>query len=156
MCLEIEFIFIALCKVIIAMATSPRLTDLIYELKKRCVHIDQQLLLELKISQSELLFFLSVGNCQTISSPELAKQMDLSLSRVSRVVETLVVNGYLDRQTDSNDRRAIRLCLTPSGKLVKSKIEKARQACENRLLKSIPPADLEQFEQLFANLLAHL
>lgn len=138
------------------MATSPRLTDLIYELKKRCVQIDQQLMLDLKISQSELLFFSSVSHCKTISSPELAKQMDLSLSRVSRVVETLVVNGYLDRQTDANDRRAIRLCLTPSGKLIQSKIDKARQLCESRLLESIPTGDVERFEQLFAKLLDQL
>jgi len=127
------------------MATSPRLTDLIYELKKRCVQIDQQLMLDLKISQSELLFFSSVSHCKTISSPELAKQMDLSLSRVSRVVETLVVN-----------RRAIRLCLTPSGKLIQSKIDKARQLCEGRLLKSLPAGDVEHFEQLFSKLLGHL
>lgn len=138
------------------MATSPRLTDLIYELKRRCVQIDQQLMFDLNISQSELLFFSSVAHCKTMSSPELAKQMDLSLSRVSRVVETLVVNGYLDRQTDSDDRRAIRLCLTPSGKLIKNKIDEARQLCENRLLKSIPPNDAERFEQIFSKLLGQL
>ena len=104
---------------------------------------------DLKISQSELLFFSALDNCQGISSPELAKNMGLSLSRISRVVDKLVVNGYLDRKADEIDRRAIRLCLTTKGKAIRSKIDKVRNECEERLMEIIPSAEIHQFEKLF-------
>ena len=125
---------------------------MIYELKKKCSEVDQKLMDDLKISQSELLFFSSLDNCQGISSPELAKHMGLSLSRISRVVDKLVVNGYLDRKTDDADRRAIRLCLTPRGKAIRSKIDKVRNECEHRLLDIIPPDEIEHIEKLFTEI----
>ena len=126
---------------------------MIYELKKKCSQADQQLMLDLKISQSELLFFSALDNCQVISSPELARNMGLSLSRISRIVDKLVVNGYLDRNTDTTDRRTIRLCLTAKGKAIRNKIDKSRNECEERLLEIIPSSDIRQFEKLFSEII---
>ena len=134
------------------METSSGIMSMIYELKKKCTQSDQRLMRDLKISQSELLFFSSLDNCQGISSPELAKNMGLSLSRISRIVDKLVVNGYLDRNTDTTDRRAIKLCLTSKGKAIRSKIDKARNECEERLLDIIPSSDTMRFEQLFSEI----
>jgi len=138
---------------ILNMENSPGLMGMINELKKRCSRADQKLMADLKISQSELLFFSALDNCQGISSPELAKNMGLSLSRISRVVDKLVVNGYLDRKNDDADRRAIRLCLTVKGKSVRTKIEKVRNECEDRLMEAIPQAEMERFEHLFSEIL---
>ena len=134
------------------METSSGLMSMIYELKKKCSQSDQQLMRDLKISQSELLFFSALDNCQGISSPELAKNMGLSLSRISRIVDKLVINGYLDRNADTTDRRAIKLCLTAKGKAIRNKIDKSRNECEERLLEIIPSADIMRFEQLFSEI----
>ena len=134
------------------METSSGLMSMIYELKKKCTQSDQRLMRDLKISQSELLFFSALDNCQGISSPELAKNMGLSLSRISRIVDKLVVNGYLDRNADTTDRRAIKLCLTSKGKAIRNKIDKSRNECEERLLEIIPPTDIMRFEQLFSEI----
>ncbi len=138
------------------MGTTAGIMDMIYALKKKCSAGDQKLMDELKISQSELLFFSALDNCQGISSPELAKNMGLSLSRISRVVEKLVVNGYLDRKTDDVDRRAIRLCLTPKGKVIRSKIDKVKNECEERLLNIIPTTEIQQFEKLLSEIILKL
>jgi MarR family transcriptional regulator, organic hydroperoxide resistance regulator len=132
------------------MENSSGIMSIIYELKKKCSQVDQNLMDDLRISQSELLFFSSLDNCQGISSPELAKNMGLSLSRISRIVDKLVVNGYLDRKTDDADRRAIRLCLTTKGKAIRSKIDKVRNECEDRLMEAIPSAEIEHFEKLLS------
>lgn len=134
------------------MENNPGLMSLIYDLKKKCSQVDQRLMDDLKISQSELLFFSALDNCQGISSPELAKNMGLSLSRISRIVDKLVINGYLDRKADEVDRRAIRLCLTPRGKVIRSKIDKVRNECEDRLLAIIPSTELQQFEKIFSEI----
>lgn len=121
---------------------------IVYQMKKKCAHIDQKLMDELGISQSELLFFSSLEECSVISSYELARAMGLSPSRVSRVVDKLVNSGYLDRATDSSDRRAITLCLTAKGKEIKNKIDEERQLCENQVLKVLPNEEVEKFREI--------
>jgi DNA-binding MarR family transcriptional regulator len=138
------------------MKTSLGIMNMVYEMKKKCLQADLQLMEDLNISQSELLFFSALNNCQGISSPELAKNMGLSLSRISRVVDKLVVNGYLDRNTDTADRRAIKLCLTPKGKAIRSKIDKVRNECEDRLLEVIPAEELERFGEMFSKIVLNM
>ena len=138
------------------MEFSSGIMSVVYEMKKKCSQMDQQLMDELSISQSELLFFSSLNNCQGISSPELAKSMGLSASRVSRVVEKLVVNGYLDRNTDTSDRRAITLCLTDKGKIVRNKIDKVKNECEARLLETIPSEEVEKFREIISKIIVNM
>jgi DNA-binding MarR family transcriptional regulator len=108
---------------------------------------------EFNLSQSEYLFFSSLDNCQVISSNELSKSMGLSASRVSRVVEKLVVNGYLDRNTDSSDRRAITLCLTSKGREIKSRIDQERLKCEEQLLRVIPSDEVEKLREIIGKII---
>jgi len=138
------------------MEPTPKILSMVYEMKRKCAQIDQQLMNELDISQSELLFFSALDNCQMMSSPQLAKHMGLSLSRISRVVDKLVVNGYLDRTTDLSDRRAITLCLTAKGKVVRSKIDEVRNQCEARLLGTIPTDEIERFRDTISKIVLNL
>ena len=130
--------------------------DLVFEMKKKCAAIDNQLMMQLHLSQSELLFFSSLDQCTGISSPELAKNMGLSPSRISRVIEKLVVDGYLDRNIDKSDRRAITLCLTEDGKKISAKIDKNRQDCESRLMKALPDSEVERFREIIGKMIKEL
>jgi len=138
------------------MGTASGILSLVYEMKKKCAQVDQRLMDDLNISQSELLFFSSLDNCLGLSSPELARNMGLSASRVSRVVDKLVVNGYLDRNADTTDRRAITLCLTPKGKIIRGKIDKVRNDCEARLLESIPSEEMERFRDQISQIVKNM
>ena len=138
------------------METLTGIMSMVYEMKKKWLQVDHKLMEDLKISQSELLFFSALSNCQGITSPELAKNMGLSPSRVSRVVDKLFVNGYLDRNTATNDRRVITLCLTAKGKAIRTKIDKVRNECEERLLDIIPSAEMERFTEIFSKIVVNL
>lgn len=138
------------------MESTKGILSMVYEMKKKCAEVDQQLMEDLNISQSELLFFSALDNCQGISSPELSRSMGLSLSRISRVVDKLVVNGYLDRNTDSADRRAITLCLTPKGKTVRNKIDDVRNECEARLLEAIPSDEIVKFREIISKIVKNM
>lgn len=129
---------------------------LIYEMKKKCAAIDNRLMEHLNLSQSELLFFSSLDQCTGISSPELAKNMGLSPSRISSVIEKLVVDGYLDRNIDKTDRRAITLCLTDEGKKIRAEIDKNRQECEARLLNVLPQSDVEKFREIISKMIREM
>ena len=138
------------------METTSGIMSLVYEIKNKCAQVDQRLMDDLNISQSELQFFSALDNCQEMSSPELSKNMGLSRSRISRVVDKLVVNGYLDRNTDATDRRAITLCLTAKGKVVRSKIDEVRNECEARLLGTIPSDEIERFRETISKIVKRL
>jgi MarR family transcriptional regulator, organic hydroperoxide resistance regulator len=138
------------------MGNSTEILDLVFEMKKKCAVIDNQLMDQLHLSQSELLFFSSLDQCTGISSPELAKNMGLSPSRISRVIEKLVVDGYLDRNIDKTDRRAITLCLTDDGKKIRAEIDKHRQECETRILQVLPDSDVEKFREIIGKMIKEL
>lgn len=138
------------------MGSNSGILGIVYEMKKKCTLIDQELMERLNLSQSELQFFNSLDNCTGISSPKLAKSMGLSASRISRVVDKLVVNGYLDRNIDATDRRAITLCLTDAGKSIKNEIDKGRVECESRLLRVIPESDIEKFRDIIAKIVKEM
>ena len=135
------------------MEISSGIMDIVYQLKKKCAHIDQLLMDQLNLSQSELLFFSSLDDCSSISSNELSRTMGLSPSRVSRVVDKLVINGYLERNIDSSDRRAITLCLTGQGKEIKTRIDKERLKCEKQILKVIPDEEAEKLRELIGKII---
>jgi DNA-binding MarR family transcriptional regulator len=130
--------------------------DMIYELKKKCSKIDYQLMCELNLSQSELQFFLALGSCKSISSNELSKHMELSASRISRVVDKLVNNGYLIRDIDPNDRRAITLQLTGKGIEIKETITTKRSECESRVLEALSGEDINDFRNLIKQIVVKL
>ena len=138
------------------MGKGTEILGLVYEMKKRCAAIDNKLMEHLNLSQSELLFFSSLDQCTGISSPELAKNMGLSPSRISRVIEKLVVDGYLDRNIDKTDRRAITLCLTDEGKKIRAEIDKNRQECEARLLNVLPQTDVEKFREIISKMIREM
>ncbi len=135
------------------MEISSGIMGIIYEMKKKCAYIDQQLMDELNLTQSELLFFSSLDSCKVINSNELAKNMGLSPSRVSRVVDKLVIGGYLDRDIDSSDRRAITLCLTSKGKEVKASIDRERIQCEEKLLNVVPKEEVEKLREIIGKII---
>jgi DNA-binding MarR family transcriptional regulator len=138
------------------MEKASEILGLVYEMKRKCAAIDYKLMEDLRLSQSELLFFGSLDQCTGISSPELAKNMGLSPSRISRVIEKLVVNGYLDRNIDKTDRRAITLCLTDEGKRIRAEIDRNRQECEARLLNVLPESDVEKFREIIGKMIKEM
>lgn len=138
------------------METNSGILSMVYEMKRKCAQVDQQLMDDLNISQSELLFFSALDNCKGLRSPELAKNMGLSPSRISRVVDKLVIDGYLDRNTDISDRRAITLCLTSKGKIIRNKIDKVREECEAGLLESISSEEVERFREIISKIVMNM
>lgn len=135
------------------MEISSGIMGIVYEMKRKCANVDQRMMDEFNLSQSEYLFFSSLDNCKGISSSELSKHMGLSASRVSRVVDKLVVNGFLDRNTDSSDRRAITLCLTLKGQEIKSRIAQEQLKCEEQLLRVIPTEEVEKLREIIGKII---
>lgn len=107
--------------------------DLIYELKKKCIQSDEDFFNSLDISQAEYNMFICLKNCKHFNSYSVAEKMQLSLSRVSRIIDKMVNKEFLTRTTNKLDRRAIDIKMTPKGKEVMSKIIEYRNIREAKL-----------------------
>jgi DNA-binding MarR family transcriptional regulator len=68
---------------------------------------------ELSLPQYRLLALIMRGGERASG---LAGQLALARPTVSAAVETLVVNGLVERTSVSGDRRAVRLTITPAGR----------------------------------------
>jgi DNA-binding MarR family transcriptional regulator len=107
--------------------------DLIYELKKKCIQSDDDFFNTLDISQAEYNMFICLKNCKHFNSYSVAEKMQLSLSRVSRIIDKMVNKEFLTRSTNKDDRRAIDIKMTPKGKEVMNKIIEYRSERESKL-----------------------
>jgi arsenite methyltransferase len=70
---------------------------------------------------------------------QLARELHLDKSTASRVVASLEDKGYLRREEDPADRRALRLRLTPSGETLHRRIRSEIEARHAALLAEIDP-----------------
>src|SRR3954454_1824402 len=69
----------------------------------------------LSISGLEVLFRLARGDGRTKRLTALAEGAGLSLSRISRILDTLEKRGLVERRADAEDSRAKQAWLTPQG-----------------------------------------
>lgn len=107
--------------------------DLIYELKKKCIQSDEVFFDTHDISQAEYNMFICLENCKHFNSYSVAEKMQLSLSRVSRIIDKMVNKEFLTRSINKIDRRAIDIKMTSKGKEVMDKIIQYRNERASKL-----------------------
>lgn len=118
--------------------------DLIYELKKKCIKSDEDFFESLDISQAEYNMFICLKNCKHFNSYSVAEKMQLSLSRVSRIIDKMVNKEFLTRTTNKLDRRAIDIKMTPKGREVMNRIIEYRSIREDKLESKISDEEKEE------------
>ena len=84
---------------------------------------------------------------------QVAKVMGLSASRASRIVDSLVRSGWLDRRTMDSDRRTQLLTLTPAGQEKWHLAHKLLTECEKRLLAHLPPQRSQEMQETLQTLI---
>jgi DNA-binding MarR family transcriptional regulator len=90
--------------------------DLLYELNKKCIQNDEDFFNSLNISLAEYNMFICLKDCKHFNNYSVAEKMNLSLSRVSRIIDKMVYKEFLSRTISKTDRRAIDIKMTPKGK----------------------------------------
>ena len=121
------------------------LVDLIYRLKDSCRENELNIMTEAGLSPAEYNGIAAIEPSEMVCGSTISRKMNLSPSRASRVVEKMVKNGYLTRETDTGDRRKCNITLAEKGVKVKEQINKLRAECENHLKKNLSPQEIETF-----------
>ncbi|MGI8587439.1 MAG: MarR family winged helix-turn-helix transcriptional regulator [Chloroflexia bacterium] len=87
-----------------------------------------------------------------LTTGDLAEKMKVSTPTISRMVDSLVERGYLERRPDPADRRKIWLTLTGQGTALAETMEKRFRDVVAQFLEPLSPEQLEQIGAAFDTL----
>lgn len=80
------------------------------------------------VSLAQCHALVEVGRSEKISLKELANMLRIDISTMSRTVDKIVKNGYVERKTSETDRRSVEIKLTKRGKELFDQIENSMNA----------------------------
>lgn len=104
----------------------------------------------LSLSALELLVRLAAADHRRLRLSELATASGLSLSRVSRIVDTLEGRKLIRRKSCPNDARAVEAHLTPAGLALARKAQTTHFASvQQRFFDALEPDDIAALARVF-------
>ena len=92
------------------------------------------------LTESEFKCLRLFGSDKRLSNKQISKRMNLSASRLTRIVDGLVEKGYMIRGYDRKDWRSLNIKLSRKGKLFINKINKHFVEIHFKILKNIKVA----------------
>jgi len=100
-----------------------KLRELLRQLIRKLGLLDKSQLSCCGITYSQCDALVEIGSKQSLSINELAELLGLDKSTLSRTVNTMVEQGLVTREPDPDDRRYVKIKLTPAGSNLLSDIE---------------------------------
>jgi DNA-binding MarR family transcriptional regulator len=125
--------------------TAESLANLTFNLLARCQEKEAWLAERHGLFQAEFKCLRLFGVDENLSNKEIAKRMNLSEGRLTRIMDGLVQKGYMKREIDKSDRRNMKLSLFRRGKMLTNKLNKAFVEIHSEILQEI---DISQHESL--------
>jgi len=101
-----------------------------------------------EVTQSQVSVLSSVERLESPTLGELAAWEQVQPPSMTRQVDALVAAGLLARQVHDNDRRVVRVSVTPAGQRVLQKNRSVRTAFMASRLKRLDPTERERLEEL--------
>jgi DNA-binding MarR family transcriptional regulator len=94
-----------------------------------------------------------IGRFEPISAKEVASRTSTDAFFVSRAIEKLLEQGYVEKALDPQDRRRLSLSLTSSGRKVHREVEDMVNQFEFALLSGLPASDVKTFHRVTSALI---
>ncbi|MDP2891527.1 MAG: MarR family transcriptional regulator [Bacillota bacterium] len=117
---------------------SSRLREYIRRIQRRLGLVDENGKSCCGITLSQCHSLVEIGRAGAISLVDLATEMGLDKSTLSRTVENLVQKGYAIRETDARNRRYVVIKLTEEGNSLFKGIEKGMDDYFDKIYQLIP------------------
>ena len=124
-----------------------KLIDLIIELKKGYMEDEKQIRTLCNVSLAEYQGIMKINTTERITCNILSEKMGLSISRGSRIIDSLVRKGYLLRTENPEDRRSFVLSLSSKGTEIKKQIEQERNNFEYRIRKNLSVREVKLIKE---------
>lgn len=100
---------------------------------------------KMTVAQERVLGVVFQHSPEGVKLKDIAKIVNLSPGAVSQIIETLVQEGLVDRTSDSSDRRAVNIHVTPKSKLVRDYVVKTFDEIFDSILEERTPEEREAF-----------
>jgi DNA-binding MarR family transcriptional regulator len=94
----------------------------------------------IEVTLAQCLVLMEVDDAGRLTVGELASRLRLDDSTLSRTIDGLVRRGLLDRSRDEQDRRVVRIRLTPQGDSICAAIHEQNDAMYRIVFDRIPVA----------------
>ena len=107
------------------------------------------------ITRAQWAVLAKVERTEGMKQTELAEQMEMQPITLTRLIDKLCDNGWIERRGDDSDRRVNRLYLRKAGRQLLGKLSALRSELTTTALDGISPADahrmLTQLEMIKEN-----
>jgi len=102
---------------------------------------------------SQCYALLEVARDEGLTMNDLSERMNLDGSTMTRVVDVLVRDGWLERNRPEEDRRVVRVFLTEKGRRMASRLEESIEAYYRDVLKNLPAGHVDEVLESMRHLL---
>jgi len=126
-------------------STAERLANLTFNLLANCQEKEIRLAELHNLTQAEFRCLRLFGTNEKLNNKQIAERMRLSPSRLTRIIDGLVIKEYINREIDPSDRRNMRVTLSRKGRQLVRQLNKAYIDIHNEILEDI---DVSQHEPL--------
>jgi DNA-binding MarR family transcriptional regulator len=123
--------------------TAERLANLTFSLLANCQEKEVRLAEVHGLTQAEFRCLRLFGGDESVNNKQIAERMNLSPSRLTRIIDGLVKKEYINREIDPNDRRNMRVTLSKKGKLLVQQLNKAYVGIHSEILQDIEKSQHE-------------
>ena len=97
-----------------------------------------------------------LAHCETpVRMRDVADRFEIAPRSVTAVIDGLEEVGFVERVPDPEDRRSIRLVVTPSGHQALLAMDHARAAAARAVFSALTPDEISQLIRLFERVLVH-
>jgi DNA-binding MarR family transcriptional regulator len=104
-------------------------------------------------TQASMVFMLAAG--KSLTAADLAREYGIDASAVTRLIDRLEKRGLLSRVRSDEDRRVVRLALTPEGFALAEKIPAIFSRVLDKLLMGFSPEEVGFLKSLLRRILAN-
>ncbi len=118
-------------------AEATQLADLTFKLLANCQEKEARLAEQYGLTQAEFRCLRLFGSHQSSNNKQIAERMNLSPSRLTRIIDGLVKKNYMVREIDSDDRRNMRVTLSVQGTEIVEKLNNAYIGIHSEILDEI-------------------
>ncbi len=115
------------------------LANLTFELLEKCQLKRERMAEQLDLTVAEFKLLRSFQQDDVLPISELARRMELTSSRLTRILDGLVAKRIVRRESGSTDRRVIEVSLTAKGKVVRAELDKVFVQTHEEILALLPP-----------------
>jgi DNA-binding MarR family transcriptional regulator len=104
---------------------------------------------EVSLQQFNVLRILRGQNGTPANLSTLNERMVTKMSNTTRLVDKLLLKGYVNRKTCPSNRRKIEITITEDGKAELADMDRAMKTAEEKILENLSEKELEQLNDLF-------